>query len=142
MVGGALRVAARNSAATLSRVTRRVTVLALAALALVTSACGTVTSTVFTQVGEAGVALPAECAAEIGDFLVAIEPIVSNVDFESATEEEISSLGGAMEAAGGTFDPDTCPDIEGAEARAAWLEIAEERAPGTRGYIEYTYPSD
>jgi hypothetical protein len=123
-------------------VKRRGPVIALTVLALAATACGTVTSTVFTQVGEAGVALPAECAAEIGDFLVAIEPVVSNVDFETATEEEISSLGGAMEAAGGTFDPEPCPDLDVDEARGAWLEIAAERAPATRGYIEYTYPGD
>ena len=114
---------------------------ALLAAVLVTG-CGAVTSTVFTDVGGAGVALPAACEAEITDFLVAIEPIVSNVDFEAATEEDISSLGGQMAAAGDGFDPDVCPDLDVADARAAWLEIAEEHAPGTRGYIEYTYPTD
>ncbi len=118
------------------------TSVALVALAAMASACGTVTSTVFSEVGEPQIALPPACEAEIGEFLVAIEPIVSNVDFETASEEEISSLGGTMEAAGGTFDPDVCPDLDVEESRLAWLAIAEERAPGTRGYIEYTYSTD
>ncbi len=122
---------------------RSVTILASAVLAVaLATGCGTTVSTVFTEVGEAAPALPPECEAAIGEFLVAIEPIVRDIDFEAASEEDITALGNAIGPASERFDPDVCPDLDVDEARTAWLEIAERRAPGTRGYIEYTYPED
>lgn len=111
-------------------------------LAALASGCGTVVSTVFTEVGQAVPALPPACERSIAEFLVAIEPIVRTVDFETATEEQITSLGSAMAPAGERFDPDLCPDLDTDEARVAWLAIAEQHAPGTIGYVEYTYSSD
>ena len=106
------------------------------------TACGGVVSTVFTDVGQAAPELPPACEEAIGDFLVEIEPIVSSVDFETASEEEITSVGQALAPAGERFDPDLCPDLDVEQSRAAWLAVADARAPGTRGYVEYTYPEE
>ena len=96
----------------------------------------------FTEVGPAAPAVPAACETAIAAFLTDIEPIVRNVDFETATAEQISSLGAAMEPATRGFDPDGCPDLDVDDARAVWVAIAEQHAPGARGYVEYTYSGD
>lgn len=84
----------------------------------------------------AAVALPEECVEEIRSFLVAVEPIVEQIDFSSVSEADLEPLGPASEG----FDPDVCPDVSPDEARAAWLAIAEESAPGAIPYVEFTYP--
>jgi hypothetical protein len=120
---------------------RRATLLVVAALAC-TACMGTTESTTFSSVGEELIALPADCEAQITDFLVAIEPVVAEIDFETASEAEIEAIGEATIPAAENFDPDVCPDFDEAEARQAWLQIAEREAPGTVGYVEYTYPAD
>ncbi len=85
--------------------------------------------------GPAAVDLPAECVDEIRAFLVAVEPIVEQLDFSSVSEADLEPLGPVSEA----FDPDVCPDVSQDEARAAWLAIAEDSAPGAIPYVEFTY---
>jgi hypothetical protein len=79
--------------------------------------------------------LPQECIDEIRSFLVAVEPIAEGIDFASASEADLAALGPASDA----FDPDVCPDVSADEARAAWLAVAEESAPGAIPFIEFTY---
>ncbi len=79
--------------------------------------------------------LPQACVDEIRSFLVAVEPVAEQTDFSSVTEADLAALA----SAGEDFDPDVCPDVTTDEARAAWLAVAEESAPGTIPYIEFTY---
>jgi hypothetical protein len=83
----------------------------------------------------ASVDLPEACVAEIREFLVAVEPMVSEMDFANPSEAELEQLAPASDA----FDPDLCPDVSVDEARAAWLAIAAESAPGAAPYVEYIY---
>ena len=119
-------------------------VVAASALVIATLAtgCGAVVSTVFTEVGQAVPELPPACENAIGDFLVRIEPIVRNVNWDTATEEQISSLGAAMAPATQDFDPEACPELDTEQSRLAWQAIAARRAPATAEYIDYTYSSD
>ena len=87
----------------------------------------------------ASVVLPPECVAAITTFLVTIEPMVSGIDFETATPEQLEALPEELAVASEAFNPDLCPDIDEASAKAAWIEIAERVAPGTIDYVEYTY---
>ncbi len=87
----------------------------------------------------ASIVLPPECVAAITTFLVTIEPMVSGIDFETATPEQLEALPEELAEASEAFNPDVCPDIDVASARAAWIEIAQRVAPGTIGYVEYTY---
>lgn len=89
-----------------------------------------------TDAGDSAAALPEECAAQIRAYLIAIEPIVSGVDWQNATEvppeiaEQLDST---------TFDQDVCPDVSAVEAHAAWTAIATEVAPGAQGYVDFIY---
>ena len=122
------------------RLGRALAVCALSAAGA--TGCGSVVSTVFTDVGQAVPELPPACESAIAEFLVAIEPIVRNVDFETATDEEISTLGTAMAPATEAFDTDACPELDAEQSRVAWLAIAARVAPGSAGYVDYTFPSD
>ena len=62
--------------------------------------CGSVVSTVFTDVGQAVPELPPACESAIAEFLVA------------------------------------------EQSRVAWLSSAARVAPGSAGYVDYTFPSD
>ena len=120
---------------------RRTTLLLAAALAA-TGCMGTTESTTFSSISDADIALPPACEAAIAEFLVAVEPVVAEIDFETASEAEIEAIGEATIPAGENFDADVCPDFSPAEARAAWLSIAEREAPGAIGYVEYTYSDE
>ena len=84
---------------------------------------------------DAPVDLPEACVAEIREFLVAVEPMVSEMDFADPSDDELEQLGPASDA----FDPDLCPDVPVDDARSAWLAIAAESAPGAAPYVEYIY---
>ena len=82
--------------------------------------------------------LPAACVESIRAFVVAIEPIVKDVQWATMTgtpPEIEAQLADVSE----TMDPDACPDLSVAEARDAWSAIAFEAAPGTLDYIGYVY---
>lgn len=87
--------------------------------------------------------MPQECIDAFVNFLQAIEPIVEDFDFESATLEDMETIGTELEAAtvGPTADMENldCPDPSGTdeEAFAAMIEIAENEAPGTVAYFEW-----
>jgi hypothetical protein len=83
--------------------------------------------------------LPEACAAEVRAFLVAIEPLVTGVDFFTMTPSAFEQFSQALEGPSSAFDPDACPDLDQATTYAAYLAIAEDVAPGTYGYIDYVY---
>jgi hypothetical protein len=89
-----------------------------------------------TDASGSAAALPEECAAQIRAYLVAIEPIVANVDWQNASEVP-PEIADQLDAA--PFDPDLCPDISAVEAHAAWSAIATEVAPDAQGYIDFIY---
>jgi hypothetical protein len=120
---------------------RRATLLTVMSLAA-TGCLGTTESTTFSEVGDQLEPLPAACESAITEFLIEVEPVVADVDFETASEDEITAVGEATVPAAENFDPDACPDFSPAEAREAWLQIAQREAPGTVGYVEYTYPDE
>lgn len=105
-------------------------------------ACGVESRGTFVDVGPAEIVLPAACEAEIRDFLVAIEPIVADVEWDTVSADEVDAMANEMAPLSEGFDPDVCPDLHVSDARQAWLRIADEVAPDTRGYVEFTYPQD
>ena len=116
--------------------------LAAALIGFVLSACAGGTGSEASDaadppdVDDVEIDLPEDCVAEIREFLVAVEPMVSEMDFSAApSEAELEQLGPASDA----FDPDLCPDVSVDEARAAWLAIAADSAPGAGPYVEYIY---
>jgi hypothetical protein len=86
--------------------------------------------------GASVVALPEACVTAIRDYLIAIEPIVSGVDWRVAREVP-PQIADQLEAA--AFDPEVCPDVSAAEARDAWAVIAADVAPGALDYIDFIY---
>ena len=124
-------------------------------LALVLVACGgdggtdtTLAETTTTvDEGSAGTVdfadMPQECIDALVGYLQAIEPAVDGVDFESTTGEELEAMGTELEALSEDYttaieDLD-CPDPAGSdeEAFAAIIELAEQEAPGTVGYLQW-----
>ncbi len=87
-------------------------------------------------VASSAAALPEACVAAIRDYLIAIEPIVSGVDWQVATEVPPQV---AEQLDSSAFDPDVCPDVSAAEAHAAWAAIATDVAPDTLDYIDFIY---
>lgn len=109
---------------------------------LLLAACGVESGGATADAGPAEVALPAACEAEISEFLVAVEPIVADVDWDAASAEDLEAVANEMSAPSEGFDPDVCPDLPVSDARQAWLRIADRDAPDTRGYVEFTYPEE
>lgn len=87
--------------------------------------------------------MPPECVDALVGLLQAIEPALEGVDFETLTASDMEALGTEMEALGedygGTLEDLDCPEPEGSdeEAFAAMIEIAQQEAPGTVGYLEW-----
>lgn len=88
--------------------------------------------------------MPAECVDALVGYLQAIEPVVENADFESATADDLEALGTEMEAVSTEYSNQIeeldCPDLEEAddeEALDAVIALAEREAPGTVGYLEW-----
>lgn len=87
--------------------------------------------------------MPQECIDAFVDFLRAIEPTVEGFDFESATIEDMETMGTELEAVtegpAAEMESLNCPDPTGSdeETFAAMIEIAEREAPGTVAYFEW-----
>jgi hypothetical protein len=124
-------------------------------LAVVLVACGgdggtdtTLAETTTTVVeGSAGTVdfadMPQECIDALVGYLRAIEPAVEGVDFDTTTGEDLEAMGTELEALSEDYttaieDLD-CPDPSGSddEAFAAIIELAEQEAPGTVGYLQW-----
>ncbi|MGH8944444.1 MAG: hypothetical protein ACRDWF_16620 [Acidimicrobiia bacterium] len=87
--------------------------------------------------------MPQECIDALVGYLQAIEPAVEDVDFETTTGEDLEAMGTELE---GLSEEHTtaiqdldCPDPSGSddEAFAAIIELAEQEAPGTVGYLQW-----
>ena len=126
-------------------------------LAVVLVACGgdggadtTLAETTTTETVEEGSAgtvdfadMPQECIDALVGYLRAIEPAVEGLDFETTTGEGLEALGTELDALSEDYataieDLD-CPDPAGSddEAFAAIIELAEQEAPGTVGYLQF-----
>ncbi len=82
--------------------------------------------------------LPAECVDAIKAYLVAVEPIVKEVQWRTMIETPPEIEDQLAEVAA-TVDPEVCPDLSAAEAHDAWIAIAFDAAPGTLDYIDFVY---
>jgi hypothetical protein len=87
--------------------------------------------------------MPQECIDALVGYLRAIEPAVEGVDFDTTTGEDLEAMGTELEALSEDYttaieDLD-CPDPSGSddEAFAAIIELAEQEAPGTVGYLQW-----
>jgi hypothetical protein len=82
--------------------------------------------------------LPPECVESIKAYLVAVEPIVKNVQWSTmiGTPPEVEAQ---LAEAAATVDQDACPELSAVEAHDAWIAIAFEAAPGTLDYIDFIY---
>jgi hypothetical protein len=82
--------------------------------------------------------LPAECVEAIRVYLVAVEPIVKDVQWTTmiGTPPEVEDQLAEVAA---TVDPDACPELPATEAHDAWIAIAFDAAPGTLDYIDFVY---
>lgn len=87
--------------------------------------------------------VPEECRAALADFLREIEPVVSEVDWDTATLADFETISTEIEDEGEAFDQaneacDETFDFSSDEASfAAMIEFAEQEAPGTIGWLEY-----
>ncbi len=113
-------------------------------LALVLVACGGDGGTDTTLADTGAFAnMPQECIDALVGYLTAIEPAVEGVDFESTTGEELEAMGTELEALSVDYttaiEDLECPDPAGSdeEAFAAIIELAEQEAPGTVGYLQW-----
>ena len=87
--------------------------------------------------------MPQECIDALVGYLQAIEPAVEDVDFETTTGDDLEAMGTELEGLSEEYttaieDLD-CPDPSGSdeEAFGAIIELAEQEAPGTVGYLEW-----
>ncbi len=88
--------------------------------------------------------LPSECRDALADFLRAIEPTVSEIDWETATLADMETMGTDIEAPGTELDTKlaeaNCPDFEPDAddgSIAMMIEFAEDEAPGTVGWLTF-----
>ena len=98
------------------------------------------------EVGSIG-DMPDECRDLLVDYLRAIEPHVEDIDFETATLDDLATLGEVIETDPAllefeeSIDDLECPDLSDAdadEAREELLAIAESEAPGAVAFVEYS----
>ena len=82
--------------------------------------------------------LPAECVEAIKAYLLAVEPIVKDVQWRTMIETPPEIEDQLAEVAT-AVDPEVCPDLSAAEAHDAWIAIASDAAPGTLDYIDFVY---
>lgn len=87
--------------------------------------------------------MPQACIDALVGYLQAIEPAVEGIDFAATTGEDLEALGSELEALSEDYTTSIegldCPDPSGSdeEAFAAIIELAEQEAPGTVGYLEW-----
>lgn len=86
--------------------------------------------------------VPAECRNALADFLRTVEPMVSDIDWDTATMADFEQISTELEDEGEAFDAATedCNDFDFAsdeESLQAMIEFAEEEAPGTVGWLEF-----
>jgi hypothetical protein len=118
--------------------------LAILVAALLTACTSQTTAppTSTTETDGSTVDLPVQCVEAITNVLVAVEPVASEIDWDNATDADVEAVTDAGLEAGDAFDPEVCPDVGVDEARAAWLEIAADVAPGSSGYVEFIFADE
>ncbi len=84
--------------------------------------------------------MPQECIDAFADFLRAIEPVVADLDVDSATSNDLTDLQAQLDPISAEFEASTegmeCPDLaEDEDVFTAMIEIAEREAPGTVAYL-------
>lgn len=91
--------------------------------------------------------IPEECLDLMGAFLKEIEPVVSEVDWENATMNDLQALGEQFEERGSQLDDDIAAagceryDLGADEDLSLELitELAEREAPGTVSWLTFLY---
>jgi hypothetical protein len=87
--------------------------------------------------------MPEDCIDALVGYLQAIEPAVEGVDFENLSVDELDAVSAEVENLSGEMTAEMedldCPDPLGSddEAISAVIDLAEQEAPGTVGYLEW-----
>jgi hypothetical protein len=87
--------------------------------------------------------IPEVCREEMASFMREIEPIVSTIDWQTATLADFESIATEFEAKSEEFDSATlgagCDDLdfEGDGEFDLLIEFAEDEAPGVVGFFEF-----
>jgi len=87
--------------------------------------------------------IPEVCREQMLNFLRDVEPIVSTIDWQTATFAEFEAIIGDFEAISTEFEQQNldagCNDLEFAEDREfeLMIEFAENEAPGTVGFLRF-----
>jgi hypothetical protein len=86
--------------------------------------------------------LPRECVDAVAEFLRRIEPIVSDIDWDTATLSDFEAIGEQLDEESDILDEPgaACDDFDFAsdeESLQALIEFAEQEAPGVVGWLEF-----
>ncbi len=87
--------------------------------------------------------IPERCRDLMGDFLREIEPVVSDIDWQTASLDEFQTIGDDFEARSAEFEEASeasgCNDLQfvGDSEFDLMVELADEEAPGTAGFFEF-----
>ncbi len=86
--------------------------------------------------------LPRECVDALAEFLRAVEPVVSDIDWDTATLADFEAISGQLEEESSILDEPglACDDFDfasDAESLQALIDFAEEEAPGVIGWLEF-----
>jgi len=88
--------------------------------------------------------MPAECVDLMTDFLVQVEPVVSEVDWKTATSNEFQTIAEQLDEEFSDFDAQTtsagCDAYDfgdDADSLTAMIGLAEQKAPGVIGWLEF-----
>lgn len=86
--------------------------------------------------------LPRECVDALAEFLRAVEPVVSDIDWDTATLADFEAISGQLEEESSILDEPglACDDFDfasDAESLQALVDFAEEEAPGVIGWLEF-----
>jgi hypothetical protein len=71
-----------------------------------------------------------------------MEPVVRDIDFDTATFAELNEMSGQLDERTAEFEATLerdCPNVGGEGAQQALLDLARSEAPGTVAYLEFTF---
>lgn len=89
--------------------------------------------------------IPQECIDAFATYLRAIEPVIQDMDFNTASANEFEAIGTELEAATAAFEEastaggceDINLDLSDEESFDLIIELAQREAPGTVAYFEW-----
>jgi hypothetical protein len=89
--------------------------------------------------------IPQACIDAFANYLRAIEPVIQDIDFDTATIAEFEAIGTELEPATATFEEETagagCEDIDldlsDEESFELMIDLAEREAPAAVAYFEW-----